>query len=121
MSEPKFEIGEEVKCIDDREHVIVFRKEYKVLDRMKVCSCGWAYDVGLTITNTGGTIEHTNCDICNVEFPGRGIRWAGEFRFASKNKAEEKAEEKSEEKSSNVITIKTKEILEKEILQLIEN
>ncbi len=103
---PKFDVGDIVKCIDDRDHEIKFGQEYKVLDRIKTTCCGiWVYDVGLRQGNT-----RTQC-ICTsrTKMPGAGIHWAKESRFAFLRK--EKARAKSEE----AISIETKEILEEEI------
>jgi len=75
----KFNVGDIVKCIDDRNHIIVFGKEYKVLSRHQTTCCGlWVYDVGLFCS------EHAYCKQCGGQFKlvGRGIHWAGEFRFA---------------------------------------
>ena len=100
---PKFEVGDTVRCIDDRNHTVKFGKEYIVKDRVQLSCCGdFCYDVGLDC------FGYTNCTTCTQDIPGKGIRWAGEFRFAPVVKAKERA------KAENSIEIKNKEILKKE-------
>ncbi len=80
--EPKFKIGETAICIDDRNHDIVFRQEYVIID-ISECGCkddNFAYDIGLTLEEG----VSTQCATCKVVLPGRGIRWVGEGRFKKK-------------------------------------
>jgi len=110
---PKFDIGDKVKCIDDREHDIVFGKVYRVLNRVQTSCCGdWCYDVGLTI----GSNEHTICNCSGpTDIQGRGIRWAGEFRFAPNDGVAEEEETNEEVNDGGDSLVKeAKEILEKE-------
>lgn len=100
----KFNIGDTIKCIDDRGHIVVFGREYVVKDRIRTECCGdWCYDVGLESNG------YTECNDCDVLIPGNGIRWAAEKRFASHKKVEERT------KLEQSVSIETKEILEKEI------
>lgn len=109
---PKFEVGDIVKCIDDRDHSVVYGKEYKVLDRTKTTCCNsWVYDVGLR-----SYILNTVCPPCgNVPIQGKGIHWCGEFRFSFLKK--EKAKAQIEE----CISIETKKILTEEIEHMSAN
>lgn len=80
--EPKFKIGETVICIDDRNHVIIYKQEYEILD-INECGCKndrYAYDIGLTTAEGNGT----ECTVCKVKLPGRDIYWIGEGRFKKK-------------------------------------
>lgn len=78
---PKFKIGDNVVCIDDRDHPIEFKKEYKILDIAK-CGCKkdcYSYNVGIPVDN------NVHCSDCRVVFPGRNIFWAEEHRFELMN------------------------------------
>lgn len=94
----KFEIGDKVLCIDDREHKVVFGKTYVILNRIAIPCCGdFCYDVGLVSVDEG----HTHCPQCNENIPGRGIHWAGEFRFAPKVSNSAEAENEEEEDTTD--------------------
>jgi hypothetical protein len=113
---PKFQIGQTVKCIDDRDHQIKYGKEYVVLhiNRQECCG-GYAYDVGLSCDG------YTHCSCSNTEIPGKGIRWCGEFRFAPVVSAEASAESEESVEIEKPVKISTKEVLKKEIAKVNEN
>ena len=112
---PKFKIGQTVKCIDDRYHIIIYAKEYKVLDVIQLTCCGdWAYDVGLKCET------YSHCNDCKKDIPGHTIRWVGEFRLApiiSDEVSEEMSESEEIKIAQESILKQTKEILEKEYIQ----
>lgn len=86
---PKFKIGDLVRCIDDRDHIIQYGKTYKILDvNFQDCCNTYSYDVGLTCS------DFTKCTCKkNSVIPGKGIRWAGEFRFAPHTPTKEEIEQ----------------------------
>lgn len=105
---PKFEVGDIVKCIDDRDHIIKFGQEYKVLDRTQTTCCHtWCYDVGLRMEMI--FLTTCTCSASKPQIQGKGIRWADENRFAFLRK--EKAKAQVEE----CVSIETKKILTEEI------
>jgi len=106
---PKFEVGDIVKCIDDREHTIKFGQEYKILNRTKTTCCRvWCYDIGLTLDPFHH--RYTVCVPCGgKQIQGKDIHWAHESRFAFLRK--EKAKAQVEE----CVSIETKKILTEEI------
>lgn len=111
----KFRVGDTIKCIDDRDHIVVFGREYVVLNVYQLTCCGdFCYDVGLGI---GDNESYTNCGDCNTDVPGRGVRWAAERRFALLRRDEASAEEEEEEDTTEAqesLLKEAKEILEKE-------
>lgn len=119
-NEPRYaKPGEFVKCIDDREHCVVFGKVYKVLDVIRTPCCNTvAYDVGLSTSNSGETMrnEYTLC-LCNGgenKIPGKGIRWACHSRFAltDERPQEEEMTKEVENKNSDKLVKKLIEELE---------
>jgi hypothetical protein len=90
----KFKIGDNVICIDDRgwnesgnndtNIKLTYKKIYKIQDINK-CKCGHIqFDIGgRTKSNT-----HTGCG-CKTQIPGKGIHWAGAFRFRKPTEQEE--------------------------------
>lgn len=108
---PKFKVGQKIKCIDDRNHVISFGKTYTVLAVTKTTCCKvYCYDVGI-----GCVVDrYTSC--CSGKIQGRGIHWCGEFRFAPMTEDEieaESTEEVSDEVGNEIMT-EVKKILETE-------
>lgn len=119
-NEPRYaKPGEFVKCIDDREHCVVFGKVYKVLDIIRTHCCNtMSYNVGLSSTNTGEPMGdlHTSC-FCDGnpnDIPGRGIRWACHSRFAltDERPQEEEMTKEVENKNSDKLVKKLIEELE---------
>ncbi len=115
---PKFKIGETVRCIDDRDHGdIKYGIKYKILDCI-ICYGIVAYDVGLRFNDTN-THTALNGD-GKYPFPGAGIHWAGEFRFAgSISDEEENSEENEKEKTNTIKLVPNKEVLKNE--EILEN
>ena len=119
-NEPRYaKPGEFVKCIDDREHCVVFGKVYKVLDVIRTPCCNTvAYDVGLSIRNSGEPVgqDYTtcHCDGNANDIPGKGIRWACYSRFSLTDERPQKEEmtEEVENKNSNKLVKKLIEELE---------
>ena len=110
---PKFKVGERIKCIDDREHSVVFAKVYVVINVLQIPCCGdYCYDVGLVSRGNG----HTRCGGCSADIPGHRIHWAAEFRFAPNAGEDVAVEEKEEEKDTSAaqesLLEQVKEILE---------
>lgn len=96
FKKPKFKIGETIICIDDREHLVEYRKEYVVIDIQKCKICGtFAYDVGIKYKIA------TKC--CNIPLAGKNIRWAGEFRFKKKDETSEESKESIENKLNDAL------------------
>ena len=99
---PKFNVGDLVTCIDDREwnrssnglgahHVggflLRYGKTYKILDIQKSC-CGYVFDIGCKFIDKG---LHTVCgDGTRKQIAGAGIHWAGTHRFRKPTEEEEK-------------------------------
>lgn len=122
--EPRYaKPGEFVKCIDDREHCVVYGKVYKVLDVIRTPCCNTvAYDVGLSIRNSGEPLDDKyttcHCDGNDHPIPGRGIRWACQSRFALTDERPQKEEMTEEVKNSD----RAVKILVKELdLELMNN
>ena len=119
-NEPRYaKPGEFVKCIDDREHCVVFGKVYKVLDVQRTPCCNtMSYDVGLSMRNTGEPMgdRHTTCHCSGgpTELPGKGIRWACHSRFAltDERPQEEEMTKEVENKNLKKLTKKLTEELE---------
>jgi hypothetical protein len=119
-NEPRYaKPGEFVKCIDDREHCVVFGKVYKVFNVIRTPCCNTvAYDVGLSIRNSGEPVgdDYTtcHCDDNPNYIPGRGIRWACHSRFAltDERPQEEEMTKEVENKNSNKLVKKLIEELE---------
>jgi hypothetical protein len=119
-NEPRYaKSGEFVKCIDDREHCVVFGKVYKVLDTQRLPCCNTvSYDVGLSMSNTGEPMgdRHTTCHCSGgrTEIPGKGIRWAHHSRFAltDERPQEEEMTKEVEDKNSDKLVKKLIEELE---------
>ncbi|HWY33226.1 MAG TPA: hypothetical protein VNX68_01190, partial [Nitrosopumilaceae archaeon] len=87
--ESHFNVGDTVKCIDDREWNriaqsvnLVFGHTYKIRQIIKCPSCGgYSYDIGCRFDNKS---LFTSCTLngTQIDMPGQGIHWAGNFRFA---------------------------------------
>lgn len=108
---PKFKVGQKIKCIDDRNHDVVFGKVYTVLAVTKTQCCNvYCYDVGISCKND----EYTSCSHGKIQ--GRGIHWCGEFRFAPtiEDEVEAEAEAEVSEKAGDEIIKEVKKILETE-------
>jgi hypothetical protein len=106
-----FKIGDTVKCIDDRywngsndKIELQYGKTYKVLD-IVVCSC-----CGEQCLDVGGRFilptTFTVCHHSKKEIQGRGIHWAGEYRFT---KITEQQEEYSKEEIEKAMENAAKE------------
>jgi hypothetical protein len=109
-SAPKFKVGEKVKCVDDRNHKLIYGKEYTILDVVKTNCCKvYCYDVGLIATET----KYTSCN-CGNTIQGRGIHWCGEFRFAPIISDEAKVESEVSNEVGDKVIEEVKKILETE-------
>lgn len=91
---PPFEVGDVVKCIDDREWnsggtngQLEYLEYYTVQKIAKNCRHGWDVDVGIRFHNQ---YDHTYCGKCNKEIPGSGIHWATHKRFRLVGKGKRK-------------------------------
>lgn len=99
----KIKIGDTVKCIDDRNwgdalhknnFNLIFGKKYKVLNILKCPECGdICFDIG------GRFIDNSLFTQCNSnhQIPGKGIHWAGNFRFEKAILSKEEIEEEIKE------------------------
>ncbi len=107
-SQHDFKIGDKVICIDDRGGdgipPVIYKKVYTILDIAYCNKCGSrAIDVGFKSYRDG----YTRCDEdrCGT-FVGKGIHWAGDFRFAPYQ-----SQSKKNENTESMVKLEPKKII----------